>query len=73
MSGNELFTWYDAERDAWEKAMRQHGHEPEMFYDGKVDLFAYIEHIHNGPVCVRCGWSTCMHCNSDMIIPECGQ
>lgn len=62
---------YDEERDKWEAAMRERGHEPELECDGKLSLFAHSEYIHNGPACTRCGWYTCIHCNDGMIIPDC--
>lgn len=41
-------------------------------YDG-VDLFGYNPGgVHNGPICLTCGWAVCMHCNPDPDqIPEC--
>ena len=33
--------------------------------DGKIDEFAYDGGYHNGPMCKRCYYSFCMHCNPD--------
>lgn len=67
-----MFPNFDEKRDAWEAAMRKRGHEPELSDDdGRLEIFAHSVGIHNGPACIRCGWSTCVHCNDEMIIPDC--
>ena len=30
--------------------------------DGSIDEFAYNNGYHNGPMCKRCDYSFCMHC-----------
>lgn len=32
-------------------------------YYGEVDIFAFDHDIHNGPMCSKCGYSFCHHCN----------
>lgn len=51
--------------------------------DGTVDRFAYEVSYCNGPVCERCGWSFCTHCNpngwttpcviDEYLCPVCGR
>lgn len=33
--------------------------------NGEIDVFAFEVGYHNGPVCKRCGYSFCIHCNPD--------
>lgn len=40
--------------------------------ESTVDMFAGVNiRIHNGPLCIKCGWATCWHCNKLENIPEC--
>lgn len=32
---------------------------------GDIDFFAFESSYHNGPVCKRCGFSYCEHCEED--------
>lgn len=32
---------------------------------GSIDEFAYSYEFHNGPMCKRCGYSFCIHCDPD--------
>ena len=45
------------------------GHEWQKDEDDTVDIFAMDDGIHNGPKCVKCGYSFCHHC--DDFIPKC--
>ena len=36
---------------------------------GDVNVFAHAAGIHNGPACIKCGYSACWHCNPEP--PEC--
>jgi len=40
-------------------------HDWERTEDGRIDEFAFGVDYHNGPVCKRCQYSFCMHCNPD--------
>ncbi len=31
--------------------------------DGEIDYFAMSEEFHNGPMCEKCHYSYCQHCN----------
>lgn len=33
--------------------------------NGEIDDFAMESGFHNGPVCERCGYSFCIHCEQD--------
>jgi hypothetical protein len=46
------------------------GHEwAKNDYDGEVDIFAYNPSEYcNGPLCVKCGYGFCHHCES---VPDC--
>lgn len=54
-----------------------------MEEDGKIDEFAYSSGYCNGPMCERCYYSFCEHCNpdgweeecivEDYICPSCGE
>lgn len=33
--------------------------------DGEIDIWAVDVGYHNGPMCRRCGFSFCEHCNPD--------
>lgn len=35
----------------------------------EIDIFAYDEGFHNGPGCIKCGFSFCHHCS--VVIREC--
>jgi hypothetical protein len=43
------------------------GHVWKLDEDGRVNEFAHEYEYHNGPVCVRCGYEFCHHCND---LPE---
>lgn len=47
------------------------GHQWKEDEDGRVDVWVVNYDIHNGPECVNCGLSFCMHCFSADNIPEC--
>jgi hypothetical protein len=44
------------------------GHIWERCADGDIDIFAFDEGHHNGPVCSSCGYSFCHHCQEDPSI-----
>jgi hypothetical protein len=44
------------------EALEEAGHVLERDEDGDVDTFAYEYGYHNGPVCVNCQRSWCVHC-----------
>lgn len=66
---------FDKWQAAWLAKAAERGHTLKVYGDGDldIDLFAGASHgIHNGPLCERCQWSTCMHCNADPeAIPVC--
>ena len=31
-------------------------------YDGEIDAFGLNQGFHNGPICVKCGYAYCEHC-----------
>ena len=49
------------------------GHEWKMKEEedsaGEIDTFAFSHDLHNGPECVKCGYSFCEHCANS--IPSC--
>lgn len=42
---------------------KDRGHVWQLDEDGEVDSFALCYEYHNGPSCVRCGYSYCEHCD----------
>ncbi len=38
---------------------------------GGVDIFAFYEDDHNGPVCTYCGYSFCEHCIDEDTMEPC--
>lgn len=40
-----------------------HAHIWKTDENGEIDMFAYDNDIHNGPVCVICGEYYCINCN----------
>lgn len=41
------------------------GHVWKRDEDGSVDIFAYNPRDpHNGPLCIKCGYGFCHHCNA---------
>ena len=40
-------------------------HDWELDEEGKIDTFAMDVDFHNGPVCKRCHYSFCEHCEPD--------
>lgn len=71
---------FDEYEKAWSDKFLARGHvfqleEPDPDYDGpsgpKIDWFAVDGGFHNGPKCIRCGWSCCQHCTKIQDIPEC--
>ena len=45
-------------------------HDWKLDDDGEVDVFAFYEGYHNGPVCLRCGETFCKHCVSPERMTE---
>lgn len=44
------------------------GHEWKLDEDdGEVDIFALDYDIHNGPMCINCGYSFCHHCDKEPL------
>lgn len=37
-------------------------HDWERNEDGSIDIFGMESEFHNGPLCIRCGYSYCHHC-----------
>ena len=62
---------FDEWRNAWFDLARAKGHQLKE-WDGNVDNFVTDGGYCNGPGCVKCGWTTCMHCDwQGKTIPEC--
>jgi hypothetical protein len=40
-------------------------------YGDQLNKFAFESGYHNGYVCKNCGYSFCMHCTSEIDVPEC--
>jgi hypothetical protein len=38
------------------------GHVWKLDEDGEIDYFGYDGDVHNGPLCVNCGYGFCHHC-----------
>lgn len=64
-------TDYDRHRTGWLEVFRARGHTPVLDEDGEVDIFVTNPNGHNGPGCVTCEWTRCMHCCTVDQIPEC--
>lgn len=65
---------FDEWRSAWFDLAREKGHQLKEWDDesGMVDQFVTRGGICNGPGCVKCGWSACMHCDwKGERIPTC--
>jgi len=45
------------------------GHEWEKNEDGSINIFALDIGHHNGPRCIKCGYSFCEHCQTSPIEP----
>ena len=45
----------------WE-APNNRGHVWKTEDDGEVDIFGNGADFHNGPLCIRCGYEFCHHC-----------
>jgi len=43
---------------------KNRGHEWRRDKDGSIDIWGLEYEHHNGPVCVRCGYSFCHHCQT---------
>lgn len=55
---------FDAWSEAWLAIARERGHVLKEDKDfGGVNLFVTSSGMHNGPGCVNCGWTECMHCD----------
>lgn len=66
---------FDAWREAWFAKAEAKGHvlkrDDEFGFNG-IDQFVTSGGYCNGPGCVKCGWSHCMHCDwKGERIPEC--
>lgn len=66
-----MFTAHEKYLQKWMKAMTDKGHSPYLNEDGQLDTWRVNEDIHNGPECMTCHFSFCMHCRSIKDIPEC--
>lgn len=53
----------------WE-APNNRGHVWKTEDDGDVDIMANAGGIHNGPECVKCGYSFCHHCAENGLPAE---
>ena len=52
--------------------MKKHNFLPSSYDPNKMDIFAGISSgIHNGPLCMDCGETECMHCDEDFVDSEC--
>lgn len=62
---------FDAWGAAWHELARERGHV--LKADGDyVDNFVTSGGYCNGPGCIKCGWSECMHCDWEgKKIPMC--
>ena len=38
------------------------GHEWKREENGDIDIFGVDSGYHNGPICVKCGYGFCHHC-----------
>ena len=39
------------------------GHQWKTDEEGKIDFFVMEAEFHNGPMCVKCGFTFCEHCD----------
>ena len=42
-------------------------HDWQRTEDGSIDDMAFDVDFHNGPMCQRCGYSFCIHCEDDNV------
>jgi len=40
-------------------------HKWQKLKNGEINSFGWWEDIHNGPICVECGFKPCEHCRCD--------
>lgn len=59
MTYDEYIAFLRTEMLETEHEWRTHEEAPD-----KIDTFAYSIGIHNGPVCVKCGYSYCQNCDT---------
>ena len=52
----------DVAKMAYDTRKRLSEHQWRRTAEGKIDEFAMCFDYHNGPVCERCGYSFCEHC-----------
>lgn len=66
---------FDEWRQAWFQLCRDKGHVLKAYpVTGRVDQFVTNRSICNGPGCIKCGWTACMHCDwKGEEIPVCTQ
>ena len=67
----KIETDWDRWRAGWMEVFSARGHSPVLDEDGNPDLFVTSPNGHNGPGCITCGWTTCMHCCAVDRIPSC--
>jgi predicted metal-binding protein len=68
---DKIMDAFEEKDSKWKRIMIERGHEPRLDRDGSIDYFAYENGYHNGPLCEKCWWSTCWHCNGpEDSIPE---
>lgn len=58
--------------EAWHAKCADKGHVLKEDRHGRIDDFVTNYPNHNGPGCVVCGWTACMHCDFEgKKIPDC--
>lgn len=53
----------DKYKEQYGKPENCRGHVWETEDDGDINIFAMSEGHHNGPKCIKCGYSFCHHCS----------
>ncbi len=55
--------FYSNNYEEKQQAFLNSGHIWQEDESGFIDIFAIDSGRHNGPVCTKCGYSICWHCN----------
>ena len=66
------YVW-QTNRVRWDEQIpgEEHDEEDEAYLD-EPDAFGGTDYdIHNGPLCVRCGFTFCVHCHYPTVPSEC--
>ena len=63
---------FDDWKEEWHAKAAAKGHELKLDEDGRIDDWQVDAGFHNGPACVKCHRSWCMHCTNADELEACG-